>query len=140
MKKITFAIPSFFDASEIREMLSFAFQTLLVAYLSFFLLENLKPGFVSGYMDLSIWFWAAIISGLLSALWPHVVVMKTAASRQRRWVDTVTLALLALGTGGYLWYKLATLGVAGKSIAIVSALLVIGLNSIGWDDREETDR
>lgn len=140
MKKITFAIPSLFDASEIREMVSFAFQTLLVTYLGFFLLENLKPGFVSGYMDLGIWFWAAMISGLLSALWPHIVVVDTAASRQRRWVDMVTLALLALGTGGYLWYKLATLGVAGKSIAIVSALLVIGLNSIGWDDREETDR
>lgn len=140
MKKITFAIPSLFDASEIREMVSFSFQTLLVTYLGFFLLENLKPGFVSGYMDLGVWFWAAIISGLLSALWPHIVVVESAAGRRRRWVDMVALALLALGTGGYLWYKLATLGVAGKSIAIVSALLVIGLNSIGWDDREETDR
>ena len=140
MKKITFAIPSFFDASEIREIVSFAFQTLLVTYLGFFLLENLKPGFVSGYMDLGIWFWAAMISGLLSALWPHVVVMNPATDRQPRWLNALTLGLLALGTGGYLWYKLATLGVAGKSIAVLSALLVIGLNSIGWDDREETDR
>lgn len=137
MKRVTFSIPWPLNGVETREVLAFAFQTSLVSYLGFFLIENIKPGFVTGYMDLNWWLWAAIITGIFSAIWPYVVPEAQQAKTQPRWRDVVWMVLLALGTVAVMWYKLGSLGTIGKVIAGLSGAVVLCLSLLVWYDRDE---
>lgn len=139
MKRLTFSIPWPLTGVEMREVFAFAFQTALVTYLGFFLIENIKPGFVSGYMDLNWWLWAAIISGVISAIWPHIVPEAKNKPVKLTWRGYIWLGLLAVGTVAVMWYKLSSLGTIGKIIALLSGGIVFSLSLLVWYDRDEAD-
>lgn len=137
MKRVTVSFPWPLTGIETRDILSFAFQTALVSYLGFFLIEDIKPGFVTGYMDLNQWLWAAVITGALSALWPHVVPEAQRTKSKPAWRDFVWMGLLAVGTVAVMWDKLSLLDTLGKIIAVLSGAIVFSLSWLVWYDRDE---
>ncbi len=137
MKRVTFSIPWPLTGDKMREVLLFAFQTTLISYLGFFLLENIKPGFVTGYMELNTWLWAAIITGVMSVSWPYVVPEAKQKKAALNWRDFAWIAVLGLGTVAVMWYKLGSLGTVGKIIAGLSGLVVVSLSLLVWYDRDE---
>lgn len=53
-----------------RELLAWTFTVSLLAYLGFFLIEDLNPGFVSLYINLNWWLWLAVLTGVGTSMWP----------------------------------------------------------------------
>jgi hypothetical protein len=135
MRHITFSIPWPLSAEDTRELLSFAFQVALVTYLGFYLLESLRPGFVTLYMNLDLFLWAAIITGVLSSIWPMIVPVVKKEATKPTWKDFVWMILLALGTVAVVWYKTSSVGWLVKIIAPLSGLIVLGLSFLVYYDR-----
>ena len=135
MKRVTFSIPWPFTATEFRELLSYAFQVALVTYLTLYLIESLKPGYVTSFYSLDNFLWVAVATGAISSLWPAVVVD---AGHQRMFTirDVVWIGMLGLGTVAVIWYKTQSLGYLGKVIAIIGGLIVIGLSLLAYYDHD----
>lgn len=127
MKRVNFSIPWPLTAGESRDLLQYLFQLALVSYLGFYLIENLKPGFVSDYFNLNIVLYVTIISGILASLWPAIAP----AAREHRtgWKHYLGLLLVAVLAAIFVWYKIQTLGPWAKLIAPVSGLIVFGLGA-----------
>jgi uncharacterized membrane protein len=138
MRRVTFSVPWPLTGIETRDVLSFAFQTALVSYLGFFLIENIKPGSVTGYMDLNWWLWAAVVTGVLSAIWPYVVPEAKRKAENIGWREYLWLSLIAITTVAVMWYKLGSLGTIGKVIAGLSGAVVFSLCLLVYYDRDET--
>lgn len=137
MRRLTFSIPFPFQADETREILSFAFQVALVTYLGFYLIESLKPGFVTAFYKLDTFLWVAIVTGVLSSVWPAIVPDAKKKITRPTWKDFVWMGLLALGTVAVVWYKTSSIGWLVKIIAPLSGLIVLGLSLLVYYDRDD---
>ena len=137
MPRINFSIPWPLTAVETREILSFAFQVSLVSYLGFYLIENLRPGFVTAFYNLNNFLWAAIVTGVLSTIWPVVVPEAKREPAKPTWKDFIWMVLLALGTVAVVWYKTSSIGWLVKVIAPLSGLIVLGLALLVYYDRDD---
>ena len=136
MKKITFSVVWPLTGMDVRELLSFAFQIFLVVFLGFYLVESLRTGFVANYFNINIFLWAAIVSGVLSTMWP-MVVPEAKAVEKPTWKVYVWMALLALGTVALVWYKTSSIGWLVAIIAPLSGLIVLGLSLLVYFDKDE---
>lgn len=126
-RRITFSIPWPLTAAETREIFSFAFQTALTSYLLFYLLENLKPGFIASFFDLDILMWSTIGIGTLSTIWPMMVSGSYGLKKDRqKMADFVWLTLLSGGTIAVVWLKVSSIGWLVNIIAPISGLVVFG--------------
>ncbi len=139
MNRVTFSIPWPFTAEESRDVLSYVFQIALLSYLGFYLIESLKPGFVTNYLDLNILLWSTVGSGLLTALWP-AVVPAARKSGVISWKQYVGIVLLALVTAGIVWYKIQSIGWLATIIAPLSGLIVFGLGLLVYLDEDSDER
>ncbi len=137
MRRITFSIPWPLTAIETREILSFAFQVALVTYLGFYLIENLRPGFVTTFYSLDTFLWIAIVTGVLSSIWPAIVPEAKKKQTNPTWKDIVWMIVLALGTVAVVWYKTSSIGWLVKVIAPLSGLIVLGLSLLVYYDRDD---
>jgi hypothetical protein len=137
MKKVTLSFSWPFNAADTREVLSFAFQTALVSYLAFYLIESLKPGFVTFFYNLDTFLWVAIITGVLSTIWPAVISEAKKEPAKPTWKDFVWMGLLAVGTVAIVWYKTSPVGWLVKVIAPLSGLIVLGLSLLVYYDRDD---
>jgi uncharacterized membrane protein len=137
MQRINFSLPWPLSANETREILSFAFQVALVTYLGFYLMESLKPGFVTFFYNLDTFLWIAIITGLLSSIWPAIVKDAKKEQSKPTWKDFVWMGLLAIGTVAVVWYKTSSVGWLVKVIAPLSGLIVLGLSLLVYYDRDD---
>lgn len=136
MKKITFSVAWPLSGLDVREILSFAFQVSLVSFLGFYLVESLRAGFIANFFSINIFLWAAIITGVLSTVWP-MVVPEAKVERKPTWKDYMWMVLLALGTVALVWYKVSSIGWLVKVIAPLSGLIVLGLSLLVYFDKEE---
>ncbi|MEK7631990.1 MAG: hypothetical protein AAB445_03980 [Patescibacteria group bacterium] len=137
MNKITFNIATPFSGTEVRELLSFAFQVSLVSFLGFYLMESLRPGVVANFFNINIFLWSAIVIGVLSTVWP-MVVPEAKVEGKPTWKDYVWMVLLALGTVAVVWYKTSSIGWLVKVIAPLSGLIVLGLSLLVYFDKDES--
>lgn len=137
MKKITFSIPWPLTADETRDVLSFAFQVSFVSYLGFFLIESLGAGFVSRFYTVDLFMWAAVITGLLSAIWPTIVVKHKLTVARPGWLDYLWMGVLAVSASVIVWYKISTVGWLAIVIAPLSGLIVLGLSLLVHYDRDD---
>jgi hypothetical protein len=136
MKKITFSIAWPLSGTDVREILSFAFQVSLVSFLGFYLVESVRGGFIANYFNINIFLWAAIVTGVLSTVWP-MVVPEAKVEKKPTWKDYVWMVLLALGTVALVWYKTSSVGWLVKVIAPLSGLIVLGLSLLVYFDKDE---
>lgn len=137
MHRVNFSIPWPFTAVETRELLSFAFQVGLVTYLGLYLIESLSPGFVTSFYKLDTFLWIAIVTGVLSSIWPAIVPEAKKEPTKPTWKDFVWMVLLALGTVAVVWYKTSSIGWLVKVIAPLSGLIVLGLSLLVYYDRDD---
>jgi len=136
MNKITFSITWPLSGKDVRTLLSFAFQVSLVSFLSFYLLESLRAGIITHYFNINIFLWAAIVTGVLSTLWP-MVVPQAKEEKKPSWKDYVWMVLLALATVALVWYKTSSIGWLVAVIAPLSGLIVLGLSLLVYFDKDE---
>jgi len=126
MKRLVFSVPWPLSSGETREVFHFAFQTALVAYLFFYLLEFIKPNFVVIYFRLEIFLWVAIITGMLTTIWP--VITSTEKSKVRPlWQSLVWAALIALVVTLAVKEKIQATGGLNTIIATLCGLVVLGI-------------
>ncbi len=137
MRRVTFSIPWPLSAKETRDILSFVFQVTLVSYLGLYLIENLRPGFVTFFYNLDSFLWAAIITGVLSSVWPAIVPESKKLLSKPTWKDFVWMGLLAIGTVAVVWYKTSSVGWLVRVIAPLSGLIVLGLSLLVYYDRDD---
>ena len=140
MRRITFSIPWPLSAEETRDILAFAFQVALATYLGFYVLESIRPGFVSFYYNLDTFLWIAIITGALSSIWPTIVPAANKQPQKKTWKDFLWIAILGIGTVVVIWYKTSSIGWLVRIIAPLSGLIIVGLSLLVYYDRDESDR
>lgn len=136
MKKITFSIAWPLSGMDVRELLSFAFQVSLVSFLGFYLVESLRAGFIANFFNINMFLWVAIITGVLSTVWP-MVVLEAKVEKKPSWKDYMWMVLLALGTVAVVWYKTSSIGWLVNVIAPLSGLIVLGLSLLVYFDKDE---
>jgi hypothetical protein len=136
MKKITFSISWPLSGTEVRELLSFAFQVALVSFLGFYLVESLRAGFIANFFNINIFLWAAVLTGILSTVWPMAVPEAKVEEKPSR-KDYVWMILLALSTVAVVWYKISSIGWLAKVIAPLSGLIVLGLCFLVYYDKDD---
>ncbi len=136
MKKITFSIAWPLSGLDVRELLSFAFQVSLVSFLGFYLVESLRGGFIANFFNINIFLWAAIVTGVLSTVWP-MVVPEAKVEKKPTWKDYLWMVLLALATVALVWYKTSSIGWLVNVIAPLSGLIVLGLSLLVYFDKDE---
>ena len=136
MKRVTFSITWPFTGEDIRKLFSFAFQVSLVSLLGFYMIENLRSGFVSNVFDVNIFLWAAIITGVLSIVWP-MVVQEAKVNKKPSWKDYVWMIILAIGTVGVVWHKTSSIGWLVRVVAPLSGLVVLSLCLLVYFDKDE---
>jgi hypothetical protein len=139
MPRINFSIPWPYTGAEMREVLSFTFQTALVTYLCLYLAESIWPGFVTKFNKLDTFLWLAIITGVISTIWPAIVTEVKKEKTKLKWPDCIWIGVLTLGTVAIVWYKTAPVGWLVKVIAPLSGLIVLGLSLVVYYDRDESD-
>lgn len=137
MRRITFTIPWPITAAETRELLTFAFQVALVTYLSFFLWENIAPGFITMYVSLDTFLWVALCLGMVAAIWPSIVPeSKRQSTGKPTWQDLIWMGVLAFGTVVVVWGKMVSVGWLVAVVAPLSGLIVLGLSLLVYYDRD----
>ena len=134
--KITFSIAWPLSGLDVRELLSFAFQVSLVSFLGFYLVESLRGGFIANFFNINVFLWAAIITGVLSTVWP-MVVPEAKVDKKPTWKDYLWMVMLALTTVALVWYKTSSIGWLVKVIAPLSGLIVLGLSLLVYFDKDE---
>lgn len=137
MKRVTFSIPWPFDAAETRSVFAFAFQTALLSFLGFSLIESFRTGFVTLYLNLDWWLWATAITGVLSTIWPAIVSGAKRHRQQPTWLEYVWIGMLVFLSVLAVWYKMATVGWLVRFIAPLSGLVVLGLCLLIFYDRDD---
>lgn len=137
MRKVTVSIPWPLSAATTRELLSFAFQVALVTYLGLYLLESLRPQFVTLFYSLDTFLWIAIVTGVLSSIWPAFVSEAQRLPAKPSGKDYIWMGLLAVGTMAVVWYKTASIGWLVNVIAPLSGLIVLGLSLLVYFDRDD---
>ena len=135
-EKITFSIAWPLSGLDVRELLSFAFQVSLVSFLGFYLVESLRGGFIANFFNINIFLWAAIVTGVLSTVWP-MVVPEAKVEKKPTWKDYLWMVLLALATVALVWYKTSSIGWLVNVIAPLSGLIVLGLSLLVYFDKDE---
>lgn len=137
MKRVTVSFPWPLTASETREILSFGFQVALVTYLGLYLIESLQPGYVSTYYNLDTFLWIAIVTGVLSGVWPMFTKDARKEHAPPSWKDFLWIGLLSIGTVAVVWYKISSFGWLVKVIAPLSGLVVLGLSLLVYFNRDD---
>lgn len=134
MKRVMISFPWPLSAAATRELLSFMFATALLMYLALYLAESLWFGAVSQYYNLESFLWAAIVSGVFSSLWP-VVASEANPKTRPGWKDYLRMLALAVVGGMIVFYKTQTLGWVAKVIALLSALIILGMSLLVYFDQ-----
>lgn len=138
MKRVTLSFPWPFSAAATRELLSFVFQVSLVTYLGLYLIESLRPQFVTLFYSLDTFLWIAIVTGVLSSIWPAIVPeAKHRPPERLGWKDWSWMLLLAAGTVAVVYYKTSSIGWLVNVIAPLSGLIVLGLSLLVYFDRDD---
>jgi peptidoglycan/LPS O-acetylase OafA/YrhL len=133
---VHFKVPRLMSAAEWREMINFAFSVALVSYLGFYLIENLKSGFITAYFNLDYLLWAAIAAGVLSAVWPAVKI-PVDEHRKIGWKSICWMIILAAGAATYVWYQTRSIGKLGLIIAPLTGLIVLCLSYLVYAETDE---
>lgn len=134
MKRVTLTIPWPLTPEETRDILSYAFQVTLITYVVLFLLESLKPGFVTNYLSLQRWLWATIGTGVLATAWPAIVPASRWKRSTLRGREYVWLAILTLGTMFIVLMKTRSLGWLAPVVATLTGVAVLGLSLLVYLD------
>ncbi len=136
MQKITFSIFWPYKAADFRELLSFTFKVSFVSYFGFFLVDSLQSGFISNFFNNDFFLWSSICTGLLTLIWPQVVVVARNSTRPR-WKTYAWMVMLAIVTIGIVWHSTFSIGQLVYIIAPLSGLIVFGLCFLVYFDTDE---
>jgi succinate dehydrogenase/fumarate reductase cytochrome b subunit len=117
------------------EIINFLFQSLLVAYLILFLLEQLWPGAVSFYLNLNYLLAMVIVVGVLDVFSEHKKIKESPAN----WRDYGLI--YGLGTIGFIIIKIKTgeLGWLSWLISIIAGIFIILLSVLVLEDKGNQD-
>ncbi|MBI2984456.1 MAG: hypothetical protein HYY50_02430 [Candidatus Kerfeldbacteria bacterium] len=118
----------------LRELNRWIYVVSVTLYLGLFLVEDLEPGFVSLHFKLNLPLWIAMLSGavLIFAAEQHRPQERTRS--KWRWVWS---AVVAIGSGLLVWFRIRHLGGLAIIISILATLVVIALAAALDADRDQ---
>src|SRR3989344_4435347 len=115
-------------------LINHSFQTMLILYLILLLLEQIRAGFVSAYLDLNYLLAIVIVLGILDVFSEHNFIVK-----KPNWFDYVFVAILGIAGFGIIKYKTFELGGLSWVISLIAGVLIILLSVLilSEDKKEE---
>jgi len=121
---------------KLAELISYLFQSLLVAYLVLLLIEQIWIGSVSVYLNLNYLLVAVIISGILDVFSEH----PEKKQKKPKWWDYGFISLL--GILGFLIIKFKTveLGWLSWLISIIAGILIVLLSILVLEEDEKKEK
>ncbi len=126
----------YFFKGHTASIINHSFQTMLVLYLVLLLLEQIKTGFVSNYLNLNYLLVIVIILGILDVFSEHNFIVK----KPNKFDYGFIVALGILGFG-IIKYKTIELGFLSWIISIIAGILIILLSFlILSEDEKESKR
>lgn len=137
MSRIQFSLPWPITTDETRDVFSFAFRTSLVAYLAFFLLEKLRPGFVTFFYNLDTILLVTVVTGVISSVWPVIAPVSIELAQKPTKRDFAWMGLLTIATVVIVWYRMGAIGWLVSAIAPLCGLIVLGLSLLVYYDRDD---
>ncbi len=116
-----------------RELINYTFQVLLVSYLLLLLLEELKKGFVSSFINVNYALFIVLFVGILTVFFPyeHKEVRKTIP------LDYFFIGFLGLVGGLIIFYKTKELKWLRYVISITGAALIILLSILVLEEEHD---
>ncbi len=134
--RVSFSFPWPFDSLETGELLTWLFQVALLSYLGFYLIESLRPGFVTYYFNLNILLYSTIVIGILTTVWPAAVSMTKGQKTSLRWDQLFWTSVIAAVGAALVWYKTQPLGRLSGPIAVLSGLTIFSLGLLVYTDHD----
>lgn len=117
------------------EIVSYIFQSLLVAYLILLLIEQVWSGSVSAYFNLNYLLIAVIVFGIIDVFSDHKENVKETLGT-REYVFIIILAVLGFVL---IKYKTADLGWLSWVISLIASALIYLVSVLIYDDSEEEE-
>lgn len=105
----------------ITEVCKAIFPVALIAYLVFFLIDDLLPGLISWHLNLNIILAICAISGVLSIFAKEEIKEKPTITKR----DYAFIAVLAILGTVLIWWKIKELGWLSWVISIISGVLIV---------------
>lgn len=116
------------------------FQVSLIAYLVFYLIEDLKAGFITDYFNLNILLILTILSGVLTVLFKKEGAEKKEEVVKIRKKDYIFVVILGIVTTGLIYYRIRETGWLAPVISIISGVIIILMSILLlWDKGEEEE-
>lgn len=131
-------LPRLMSAAEWREIVNFSFSVALISYLVCYLIESLKSGYIKAYFNLEYFLWAAVATGVLSAVWP-AVKKPIDDNIKIGWKSICGMVVLAVGAAAYVWYQTRSIGRLGLIIALLTGLVVLCLSYLVYAETDEEE-
>ena len=110
----------------VRELLKEIFKVSLITYLLFYLIDEIKTGFISNYFDLNILLAATIASGVLVFLIHGEG--KTPAAQPVGIYNYVIVYFLSLSTGIIIYYLMRSFGAFSYLISAIAVVLIASIS------------
>ncbi len=117
----------------IKELINYVFQVLLVTYLLLLLLEELRNGFVTKFLNLNYVLILVIILGVLTVIFPYE---KKHLKRKIIPLDYFFIAFLGIIGGGIIFYKTKELKWLSYVISVIGGLLIVLLSILVLEEDE----
>lgn len=122
-----------------RELINYTFQAVLVSYLLLLLLEEIKRGFVSKYLNLNYALVLVVVLGVLTVILPYQKPKEQFDPFKKENKTFDYLFTISLGIIGALiiFYKTKELKWLSYVISIVAGILIILLSILVLEEDEQ---
>lgn len=137
MKRVTISFPWPLTAEETKGLLLFAFEVSLTSYLSFFLIEQFIPGFVTFYFNLNSILYITVVLGVLVSVWSTSYEQNHVRRSKKDVLISVGLGIVG---SIIIFTKVRDLGFSAYIIALASFFLIVAVSLVLWSENQEAEK
>lgn len=112
------------------------FEVSLVSYLVFYLIDQIKQGFVSNFFNLNYILWTAIVSGIISAFSKE----KEEKTKPLTTRDYIFITVLAIIGAAIIFYKTQDLGWLSWLVSAIAGILIVVISILLLSKDEEEEK
>jgi hypothetical protein len=122
--------------NSIREVISYAFQTLLFLFLLTLLVQQFFPIEVNSRININWFMIAVIVIGAMSIIFPPDKEFRR--EKESNWKDYLLIIILGIVGGALIWIKLQSLGWISYVISVLGGLIILFLSWLIINEKEDS--